>query len=81
VLSTFVAGIPELVVDGANGWLFAAGDLDALTDAMQACLAAPESALAAMGAAASQRARARHDIDTEAAKLAAIFASDGVGNA
>ena len=75
VLSTFVAGIPELVVDGANGWLFPAGDLDALTDAMQACLAAPESALAAMGEAASQRARARHDIDIEAGKLAAIFDS------
>ena len=73
VLSTFVAGIPELVVHGANGWLFPAGDLDALTDAMQACLAAPEAVLAAMGAAASERARARHDIDIVAARLAELF--------
>lgn len=77
VLSTFVAGIPELVVNGANGWLFPAGDLDALTDAMQACLAATEADLAAMGAAASERARVRHDIDTLAGRLADLFARGG----
>lgn len=77
VLSTFVAGIPELVVPGANGWLFPAGDLDALTDAMQACLAAPEAVLAEMGASASERARARHDIDVVAGGLAELFARGG----
>jgi glycosyltransferase involved in cell wall biosynthesis len=79
VLSTFVAGIPELVVHGANGWLFPAGDLDALTGAMQACLAAPAAVLAAMGAAASERARARHDIDLVAEQLAELFANGAAG--
>jgi len=69
VLSTFVAGIPELVVAGECGWLFPAGDVDALAQAMQECLAASPSALGAMGTAARGRALARHDIDVEAGKL------------
>ena len=69
VLSTFVAGIPELVVAGECGWLFPAGDVDALADAMQACLMASPSELEAMGAAARACALARHDVDVEAARL------------
>ncbi len=73
VISTFVAGIPELVRDGANGWLVPAGDVEALADAMAACLDAPPDALARMGAAAHERVLARHDVDREAAKLVALF--------
>jgi len=69
VLSTFVAGIPELVVPGKCGWLFPAGDVDALADAIQSCLAASVDELDAMGLAARARALARHDIDVEAARL------------
>jgi glycosyltransferase involved in cell wall biosynthesis len=69
VLSTFVAGIPELVIAGECGWLFPAGDVDALAQAMQECLAASPSVLDAMGVAARERALARHDIDVEAGKL------------
>jgi len=69
VLSTFVAGIPELVVHGESGWLFPAGDVEALAAAMQACLAASPPELEAMGAAARSRALARHDIDVEASRL------------
>ena len=69
VLSTFVAGIPELVVHGENGWLFPAGDVEALATALQACLAASPTELEAMGAAARHRALARHDIDVEAGRL------------
>jgi colanic acid/amylovoran biosynthesis glycosyltransferase len=32
VISTFIAGIPELVRDGTEGWLIPAGDVDALAD-------------------------------------------------
>ena len=73
VLSTYVAGIPELVRPGESGWLFPAGDVDALTDAIQQCLATPDDVLARMGEAARAQVLARHDIDTEAAKLAALF--------
>ncbi|MGB6100042.1 MAG: glycosyltransferase family 4 protein [Comamonas sp.] len=73
VLSTYVAGIPELVQPGRTGWLFPPGDVDALADAMQACLAAPPDELQAMGDAARERVLARHDVDAEAAKLHALF--------
>ena len=57
VITTFVAGIPELVIDGENGWLVPAGDVDALARAMTTCLTSPLPALAAMGRA---RADPRH---------------------
>ncbi|MBC7601784.1 MAG: glycosyltransferase family 4 protein [Ramlibacter sp.] len=77
VITTFVAGIPELVVDGETGWLVPAGDVVSLAQAMKACLAAGPNQLARMGAAANLRVLERHDIDREAAKLAALCA--GVG--
>jgi len=73
VISTYVAGIPELVEPGKQGWLVPAGDIDALVAAMQACLAAPASDLIALGVSGRARALARHDIDCEALKLAALF--------
>lgn len=73
VITTFVAGIPELVVDGENGWLIPAGDVDRLADAMQECLSASSERLSTMGRAGRQRALARHDIDIEAAKLGELF--------
>ena len=73
VLSTYVAGIPELVRDGREGWLVPAGDLDALADAMQACLDASPATLATLGAAGQARVRARHDVDREAGRLADLF--------
>lgn len=73
VLTTYVAGIPELVRTGENGWLFPAGSADELAVAMERCLAAPPVELASMGEAAYRRVLARHDIDAEAAKLAQLF--------
>ncbi|MGH8485061.1 MAG: glycosyltransferase, partial [Pseudomonas sp.] len=73
VLTTYVAGIPELVRQGENGWLFPAGAVDELAAAMADCLAQPDDALQRMGEAAYQRVLQRHDIDTEAAKLASYF--------
>jgi glycosyltransferase involved in cell wall biosynthesis len=75
VLSTYVAGIPELVRPGREGWLFAAGDVDALVMALEAMLATPTAALEAMGQAAHARVLERHAIDVEAAKLANLFRS------
>lgn len=74
VLTTYVAGIPELVLQGENGWLFPAGDLERLTASMEQCLAASPQQLEHMGAAAQARAVERHSIGTEAAKLARLFA-------
>ena len=70
VISTYIAGIPELVLPNEHGWLVPAGDVEALSDAMRACLDAPLGMLTRMGEAARERVLARHDIDVEAAKLA-----------
>jgi len=81
VISTFVAGIPELVQSGQNGWLVPAGDPQALADAMKACLETPLAQIRAMGEAARNQVEARHDIDREAAKLAALVAESSVEKA
>jgi colanic acid/amylovoran biosynthesis glycosyltransferase len=73
VISTYIAGIPELVHDGVNGWLIPAGDVQALADAMRDVLQHDERALAEIGARAHERAVERHSIDTEAGKLVAHF--------
>lgn len=73
VLTTYIAGIPELVQHGRTGWLFPAGDVAALVAAMKECLATPTAALDAMGAAARERVRERHDAVHEARKLAALM--------
>jgi glycosyltransferase involved in cell wall biosynthesis len=78
VVSTFVAGIPELVRDGQTGWLVPAGDTGSLARALAAALDTPPERLAEMGRAGIARARARHHIDTEAARLARLFAAGTV---
>lgn len=73
VLTTYIAGIPELVQHGRTGWLFPAGDVDALVAAMKECLGTPTPTLDAMGAAARERVRERHDAVREARKLAVLM--------
>jgi colanic acid/amylovoran biosynthesis glycosyltransferase len=70
VISTYVAGIPELIKHKENGWLCAAGDVDALTDVMQEALTTSKVKLKKMADLAYENVVARHNIDTEAAKLA-----------
>ena len=77
VLTTYVAGIPELVEDGHNGWLFPAGSVEELADAMANCLSMDSDKLQVMGDAARERVLQRHDIDTEVAKLARHFRDAG----
>jgi glycosyltransferase involved in cell wall biosynthesis len=73
VLSTFVAGIPELVRAGENGWLFPAGSLDELATAMEDCLSRPVEDIQRMGDAGYERVMERHSVEVEAAKLADLF--------
>lgn len=72
-VSSCIAGIPELVRDGENGWLVPAGDPQALADAMIECLQLDDAALHRIGQAARAAALARHDVDREAAVLAGLF--------
>jgi colanic acid/amylovoran biosynthesis glycosyltransferase len=73
VLSTYIAGIPELVISGENGWLFAAGSVEELVEAMAKCLTVTPEDLSRMGDLGYQRVIARHSIETETAKLAGLF--------
>jgi colanic acid/amylovoran biosynthesis glycosyltransferase len=75
VISTYVAGIPELVIPGENGWLVPAGDVQALVNAMRQAMNTPVQRLQEMGAAGRVRVFERHSIQTEANKLARFFSS------
>lgn len=74
VISTYVAGIPELVVPGHNGWLVPAGCVDALVGAMAEALGATPERLAAMGGLGARRVGAQHDVGHNARHLARLFA-------
>lgn len=73
VVGTYVAGIPELVQPGETGWLVPAGDAAALADAIADLARTPPARLAEMGRAGRSRVQQRHDADTEAARLEALF--------
>ncbi|MDB6176900.1 glycosyltransferase family 4 protein [Paracoccus sp. Z330] len=73
VIATYIAGNPELVLDGVNGWLVPAGDPHALAHAMITAHQTEAAVLAAMGDAGRGRVLARHDINQEAGKLARLF--------
>lgn len=75
VISTYVAGIPELVVNGECGWLVAAGSVEDLVSAMAQALRCPTAALEAMGERAYRRVMSRHQLETEATRLADLIAA------
>lgn len=73
VVATRVAGVPELVRDGQDGWLVAPGNAMELAAAMRRCLEADVPQLQVMGQAARSRALDRHDVDRSAQQLRQIF--------
>lgn len=80
VISTYVAGIPELVKNGENGWLVPAGCVDDLVIAIGDVLRASPDRLAEMGERGRRRVLERHAIATEVAKLSELFSSAINGN-
>ncbi|MEG3842554.1 glycosyltransferase family 4 protein [Microcoleus sp. herbarium14] len=75
VISTYVAGIPELVEPGVCGWLVPPGSAEVLAIAMRAALEAPLEKLEEMGKAGAERVAQQHNVDLEAKKLVALFES------
>lgn len=73
VISTYVAGIPELIQHGKNGWLVPPGDVSSLKTAMQELLNASAADLETMGEQGFNAVLAQHDIEKEAGKLAVLF--------
>lgn len=73
VIATRVAGVPELVRPGENGWLASAGSARELADALRAALRADAAELERLGTAGARLVRERHDARREAARLAALL--------
>jgi colanic acid/amylovoran biosynthesis glycosyltransferase len=73
VISTYIAGIPELVTTGVCGWLVPSGSVDALADAMASALSAHPDDLQRMGLAGAARVAVRHDAKLESGRLAALL--------
>lgn len=72
VISTYIAGIPELL-DATCGWIIPAGSAEHIAAAMRAALDSTPAELAALGAEGRRRVEAQHDITKSAAQLAALF--------
>jgi glycosyltransferase involved in cell wall biosynthesis len=77
-ISTFIAGIPELV-DAQDGWIIPAGSVDDIATAMKAALQTPPDTLAAMGRVGRTRVEKAHDVNANAAKLIALFSGSNQG--
>jgi colanic acid/amylovoran biosynthesis glycosyltransferase len=73
VITTYVAGNPELVLHGETGWLIPAGSEEALCCAIRECFETSDEKLGAMGEIGRARALSRHNIDCEAEKLEKLF--------
>ncbi|SFL93523.1 Glycosyltransferase involved in cell wall bisynthesis [Methylorubrum salsuginis] len=76
VITTRIAGIPELV-DDSCGWLISPGDGVALTGALAAALDCPPAEWAAKGAAGRERVECLHDRRSLARALNRLFAEAG----
>ena len=74
VISTYIAGIPELVRPGENGWLVPAGNVKQLAEAIRQVLLTPTEKLDAMGEAGRRLVLRNHSLDREMDKLESLFA-------
>ncbi|MEA5511641.1 glycosyltransferase [Crocosphaera sp. UHCC 0190] len=75
VISTYVAGIPELVIPGKSGWLVPAGSVEGLVEAMKTALETPVSQLEEMGNFGAKLVAQQHNIMKEAQQLIQLFES------
>ena len=74
VISSYIAGIPELV-DGSCGWLVPAGSIEGIASAIRAALTTSPEKLAEMGREGRRRIEAEHNLSTIAPKLCSAFAA------
>lgn len=72
VISTYIAGIPELVDEGC-GWMIPAGSIDHIVQAIRECLSTPPETLAEKGQEGRRRIEAEHNLASIAPKLYNAF--------
>ena len=80
VISTFIAGIPELVEDQRHGWLVPAGNAEALANAIQALLATPIARLEEISRENRHQVRRYHDIHEISHTIAELFRTETPGS-
>jgi glycosyltransferase involved in cell wall biosynthesis len=73
VVATAIAGTPELVRPGVNGWLVPAGSVEALVESLGEVLRTPVARLSEMGRRGAELVARDHDVDREAGRLAELF--------
>lgn len=73
VVTTHIAGIPELVQDGQNGWLVPAGSVHELTRVLQQLFQMTTFQLSDFGHHGYQCVRRCHDVNQECKRLAELF--------
>jgi colanic acid/amylovoran biosynthesis glycosyltransferase len=73
VVSTFHAGIPEVVIDGEAGFLIKEKDVDALADRLEYLLAHPELRIE-MGKKGRAHIEKNYDVKQEAKELVKLYA-------
>lgn len=75
VVTTHIAGIPELVKDGENGWLVAPNDSEQLANVMSKVLSMPTDELLEMGKCGYSAVKLNHLVSTEIPKLERALAT------
>lgn len=75
VISTYIAGIPELVTPGESGWLTPAGNASTLADTVEQCLHTDPSTLNRIGKHGALAVFHRHHAKTEARKILTFASS------
>ncbi|MFM2314850.1 MAG: hypothetical protein RLZZ04_4126 [Cyanobacteriota bacterium] len=73
VISTYIAGIPELLENNHCGWLVPSGSVEALTSVMRHALQLPPQELEQMSQVGRERVRQQHNVTLEAQKLGNLF--------
>jgi glycosyltransferase involved in cell wall biosynthesis len=76
VISTYIAGIPELL-DSGCGWIVPSGSELHLREAIRDCLLASPAQLAALRAEGRKRIEAQHDVRRNAGRLRELFLQVG----
>jgi glycosyltransferase involved in cell wall biosynthesis len=77
VISTYIAGHPELIIPGINGWLVPAGAIEPLVDAMAEAVTASPVELERMGRAGAARIAERHNLFSQVDKLVQLLSQGG----
>ena len=73
VIGSRIGGIPEMINDGVNGYLFTSGNVDDLRDKLELLLSMSEKDIRHMGKAARQKIETQYSADLHYKRLMDIY--------